>query len=366
MAKPLLVIFGASGHLSKTKLLPAILKNKNYKDANIVLYSRNIPQGEIFQKINELGCDSLQFIQGEYTDKEKLLSIFSKSDSLNVYFAIPSNKHFEILKFINSLDKKISVYIDKPHFSSYEEVEKAEKFENITLKLIDHYLLKRAVLLWSFLSPEKKQRFLSLDSDTKIKCVVLEKSTIENRYAFNNDGIVNDMIISHLFAIADVLFDGNGIKKLIFKRTRAMGQYLDYEFHESETATFAQLLFKTKEGVEVEFIAGKAFSEKETYIEIDDCTRFEVFPDTKIIINGVEQDISTELKEMEEKYGNLEGYELLIDFLIHKREFPTVSVETVSLGYKFNDEIEKYGCEMFIYKRGISLPQLLNELSYVL
>lgn len=364
-SRRLLMIIGASGNLSQNKLIPIIIEKKLYLDAEIVLYSRHFPETDIFKKVRSLEDGNIRIVQRDYTDKEKMLEILDDKVDPIVYFALPSRVHLQTLKILEALDKKILVLIDKPHFTSFEDVQEAIKLKNITTYLIDHFILKKTILLWELLPKEMKEKLLVADKIKRFKCISTESITAQNRISFNNDGIIKDMITSHQFALYDILLPEKGIENLKPRPKKLLGQYEDYEFENSSTVTFSHLVFDSSFGHQVDFIAGKALSEKKTSIEIvmeTGTLELQIFPETKIFFNKEPVDDSDAQKKLLEKYNSHQDYSLILYSALKNKSIPTIPIKSVLFRYKIEDEIEKANNPIFIYKKGEELENIENKI----
>lgn len=358
-----LVIFGASGNLSQTKLIPIILNSKMYQQTEIILYSRHIPETGIFHEIKNLDDGAIRIIQGDYVDVEKLKSIFNNDLQVVIHFALPANKQIEILNVLETLNKKITVSIDKPHFTSVDDIKKVMKYKNLKILLIDHFLVKDVFLAVESISKKRKNELFYDEKIEKIKLYAIEEITAQNRNVFDKDGIIKDMIATHLFNLYDSLFDGKGLENLEFVAENFRGQYENYEFVDSKTPTFSYLAFKSKRGHTVEFLSGKALSCKKTGIELihgDDITVISLFPDKRIQHNNEIIIDDQKIKNLPNYSGN-EGYERILDFLINNKEFPTVPFKSVICTFSLFDQIEKGKTKLVRYQPGIDVEKLINE-----
>ncbi|ELQ76259.1 Glucose-6-phosphate 1-dehydrogenase [Trachipleistophora hominis] len=108
------IIFGASGNLSKVKLLPSILKEKLYKDCEIVLYSRNVDDDVLQAQVKEVNDKNLRIVQGQYTDTEKIAELINGKKLVIFYLCIPSHQHLTIIQSLDNLNREVVVALEKP------------------------------------------------------------------------------------------------------------------------------------------------------------------------------------------------------------------------------------------------------------
>merc|ERR1712176_1221226 len=96
--------------------------------------------------------------------------------------------------------------------------------------------------------------------------MALEKISGQGRYAFDKDGIIKDMIASHLYNLyTSITGDLEEFEKI---EEKYCGQYDGYEFENSNTKTLSYIKCTSKKGYVVHFIAGKSLASKQTIIEI--------------------------------------------------------------------------------------------------
>lgn len=353
--KRLVVIFGATGNLCQKKLLPVILEDKLYLNAQIVLYSRHPLSEEALVFIKKEAGEKIDIQVSNYSNRKKLLSILADHRDPAIYLALPSKVHISVLETLNSLKRDISVFLEKPHFVSIDEVQMAQKFKHLSIFLIDHFLLKKTLLLWKSLPKAKREDFIKVNEIKNVKLMALEKVTAEQRFSFDMDGILRDMIISHLFALyKEILPDGN-LESLKLKKEVTKAQYIDYEFHKSRTPTFSYFILKSPKNFDVEFISGKALYEKVTKIEIkmtSGTLLLNFSPQTEITFNGQSIIDSKTLQKYSERFFSLEGYNLLFYSIINRRKVPLFPIDTLLFGYNIEKEIITLNTEMVFYKKG--------------
>lgn len=355
--KTVLIIFGASGNLCKIKLLPAILNIKLYETCEVILYSRNTKKMFLETTVEKVKNKNLKLVQGEYTDNDKLSRLIENKTQITFYLGLPSENHFEVVESLNSLNKKIHIALEKPFFVNLEEIEKVKQLKNLELKFIDHYLLKPLIL--SFSQYKNKIQPLLEDIDN-VRILALEDTLVENRVAFDKDGIFKDMVVTHFFSILEHFFGDGACKGLSFKNLHLRGQYKDYEFKDSQTETFSFSAFEHERGFNVLFVAGKGLKEKKTSIVISGkkgTVTFNIYPNNNVVVDG-EVLIDSEFmnKYVKENYV-YDDYSLVLFSLMNNKDFYTVPIERVVESYRLLDEINKFKISLFYYEKGIEMPE---------
>lgn len=331
-------VFGSTGDLVKRKIVPALSKI-NIPDLEIIALGRKDFEDNSYHSFI---CESGQCFNNfnkkpEYTkisiDKEVVCEeCIKKIDKENVnffYSAMPPQNIEQIINYIGKLKRdgyKVKLLIEKPFGENLESalfLEKRIIENNLTLDVFisDHYVFKDEIL-----NLDKKDF-------NKIKIVSLEEVGLENRISYyDNVGALKDMVQNHFFnivfkMISDPEKEFENFNIVNFTR----GQYGNGKDNgyvkelckDSETETFVRLILNTNNR-KFEFITGKKFDKKETFIEIDN---------NKIIIDN-----------------NKNSYEkLLSDFLQNNLEnFPTI--KNSILAWKIIDKIEKNKPELIFYK----------------
>ena len=128
---------------------------------------------------------------------------------------------------------------------------------NLDVHISDHYLFKKNILALH------KQTF------SKLKIVSVEKLGLEGRASYyDSTGALKDMVQSHFLNIVFKLFDDFSDFKVIKYERKQYDGYESELGKKSDTETFVHLIIESKEKI-FEFITGKAFNSKESYIEID-------------------------------------------------------------------------------------------------
>jgi glucose-6-phosphate 1-dehydrogenase len=340
-------IFGSTGDLVKRKIVPALSKI-NIPNLEIIALGRKDFENDSY---NFFVCESGQCFTNfnkkpEYAkisiDKEivceKCISKIDKNDTNFFYSAMPPQNIEQIINYVGNLKKegyKVKLLIEKPFGENLESALLLEKkiIENDLLNdvfISDHYVFKDEIL-------NLNQRDFN-----NIKIVSLEEVGLENRITYyDNVGALKDMVQNHFFNIIFKLIDKPEEEFKNFEITNFIrGQYGDGEKigytkelgKKSETETFVKLNLKTNNKT-IEFITGKKFDKKETFIEINN---------NKIIIDN-----------------NKNSYEkLLSDFLKNNLEsFPTI--KNSILAWKIIDKIEQNKTKLTFYKEKTNFEEIV-------
>ena len=249
-----LIIFGASGDISKKKVYPALYEwyNDNIKDNkdnkvffnNIIGYGRTqYTQTKFHELININNNKFLKYFDyqtGQYDSyddfiklKHKIInSNIKKKDILIMYFGVPYQVIYNILKNISlsqiSNDYDCRYILEKPIGNSLDDCTQIlNKIENIisvdNIYILDHYLGKSSIV--NMINTKK-------ESVNKIEIFLYEKETVDHRIQYFNDvGLFKDMIQSHVMIILVYcfpnLFSGLTVSSLkVVKYER--GQYNGY------------------------------------------------------------------------------------------------------------------------------------------
>ena len=244
-----LIIFGASGHLARIKLYPALyvlaLKKRLPKDYAIVGYARSAMDEKTFRKlvedairedmpeVTEWALTSLlehvHYQQGQYDalpdfralgkHLEKLESGWKKPVRLT-YFSIPPAVFHDVLENIgkggihhHKNEDDFRCIIEKPVGSDLESFEKVknaltEQFGEKEIYLLDHYLGKEAVRNIYYLRYANPilERILKHTMIHHIEVTAMESAGLEGRAGyFDAVGTLRDMVQSHLLQICALL-----------------------------------------------------------------------------------------------------------------------------------------------------------------
>jgi glucose-6-phosphate 1-dehydrogenase len=232
---------------------------------------------------------------------------------------------------------EFKVLLEKPFGEDLESAVSLKDFiENSSLKekvfVSDHYLFKES--------------FLKLLEDVKdfkkVKIASLEEVGLEGRISYyDNIGALKDMVQSHFLSLIsknlNFEIDLGKISVLDFVKGQYKG-YVDELGKKSDTETFVYLKFECC-GKEFEFITGKGFDKKESFVEVDG-------------------------KKFEDEFDN-SYVEIFKRFFSGDKnlmkDFPTI--EDSLLGWEIIEKIEEFGKgeELKIYERGCELSCVLGE-----
>jgi glucose-6-phosphate 1-dehydrogenase len=315
----ILVIAGATGDLSRTKLMPALvrLEKKGFLAGvkGIVGTGRNPLSRKEFQELfpgaGESFTSKLYYHQGYKGIKGWIKQEFHTDQAL-FFLSLPPGVYEETAKELHheGFGKELRLVIEKPFGYDTGSSKKLNKtltgfFKEDQIYRIDHYLAKEAIqniLVFRFTNtlfqPVWNNRYIS-----SIQINATETSGIRNRGAyFDNAGILRDMVQNHLTQLLCLLtmeapaslqpVDINAEKLSILKTLRVInchrGQYEGYRKEKgvspsSEKETWAELELAIDNfrwaGVPVFIRTGKAASRNGIEIGI------EFKPQPKILYN---------------------------------------------------------------------------------
>lgn len=232
-----LVILGASGHLAREKLFPALweIYQKDYK-CNYIGYGRTEFSDNEFKKVvkesvKEASKDFIarfSYISGGYNfEGLQKIKDFNLEKTTIFYLSLPTRLELiqEVvlgLKQAQLFSREFRVVVEKPFGSDFETASELMQFldKNIgkeNLFLIDHYLSKdlvRNLISLRFANPVF-ENIWSNKYIEKIEIQALEKSGIENRgQYYDKTGAIKDMIQNHLLQmLALVLMDKPDLRR---------------------------------------------------------------------------------------------------------------------------------------------------------
>lgn len=294
-----LFIFGSTGDLVKRKVLPALqelsragvlnsafgksLKSGENTSLEIIALGRRLWNTKQYLEFACAGCNETFKEKISYQlidfDKELILPDYKKHIQKNeisyFYLSLPPELQVKAINFLGLVKKeryKVKVLLEKPFGDSLNSAKKLHK--SIILHglekdflISDHYLFKDAVLSLN------AKKFLNFK---RLRVVSIESVGLEGRSYYDDVGALKDMVQSHFINIASQLLPLEELETAKVKHF-SIAQYGNgkdegyvKEFgKKSDTETFVHVIFNLKSEKEIEFITGKAFKEKISYIEID-------------------------------------------------------------------------------------------------
>lgn len=262
------VLFGASGHLAKIKIYPALftlaLKKKLPENYAIIGFSRTEISDEDFRELVANAIRSKQdtidevelqkflshvfYHTGQYTElasftslKERLQTIESGwGSSIRIgYYSVPPSVFGPISQNISQAKLRedctaLRLIVEKPigdNLESFKEVQNTltESFSEEEVYLLDHYLGKEAVRNAYFLRYANPiiERILKNTLIHHVEITRSESAGIENRAGyFEHTGTFRDMFQSHMIAIMSLLTMRltDSTEELRHHRKMALGQ----------------------------------------------------------------------------------------------------------------------------------------------
>lgn len=241
------VLFGASGHLAKLKIYPALytlaLKKRFPKDYAIVGYARTemtddafrtlveesirAQMPEVTQKALDEFLTHIHYVSGQYDNKADFAALAKRLDAIEkgwknnvrlAYFSIPPAVFSSVLHNlcdggVHSKGKPFRCILEKPvgHDSkSFEELDRIlhECFKEDEIYLLDHYLGKEAVRNVYYLRYANPilERMLKNTLIHHVEISAMEPGGLEGRAGyFESAGTFRDMFQSHLLMMASLL-----------------------------------------------------------------------------------------------------------------------------------------------------------------
>lgn len=355
-----LFIFGSTGDLIKRKVLPALEEIGRDKSGYPNSPKIGDFEGNYSLKITALGrrdWDTKKYIEfacpGASDEFKKNINyklidfdkrlIFpdykehlQKNKTAYFYLSLPPKLQTKALAFLGLLKKQgysIKILLEKPFGDSLNSAKDLKKVLELNglekdFLISDHYLFKQEAL-------NLKSRAF-----TKLKIVSIESVGLEGRTTFYNDvGATKDMIQSHLINITAKLipikdlFSAELQKFYVAQYGNGKNEgYVKELGKPSGTETFVHVIFRTKSGKEIEFITGKGFSKKESFIEID----------------GIKYDLEK---------GKNPYIQLFKSFLDgSSKHFPTISQSIQAWG--IIEKLGKQKAKLNYYKQGAKLEEL--------
>jgi len=340
-------IFGSTGDLVKRKVVPA-LSNIFIPDLEIIALGR---RDFIDESYNDFICESgmcfnhlnkkPEYNKIDFKDKiicDKCIEELDKEKTNFFYSAMPPQNIEIILEYVGKLKRdgfKVKILIEKPFG---RDLESAENLKNIIEKvnlvedvfISDHYVFKDEILKL------KKINF------KKVKIVSLESIGLENRVGYYDSvGALKDMVQNHFLNIIFKLIDNPEEEfkdfKIIYLERAQYGNGKDIGYvkeldKNSETETFVKIKLKTKTK-EIEFITGKKFNKKISFIEIDG---------EKTIINNEKN-----------------SYEVLISEFLSKKKTNFPTVDRTILSWRIIDKIKSQKTELKYYPENLNVDSVV-------
>lgn len=241
------ILFGASGHLAKIKLYPALyvlaLKKRLPKEYAIVGFSRSAMDDASFKKLVEDAVREqmievtesaleeflthVHYQQGQYDDPSDFTALTKRLETLEkgwkntvrlAYFSVPPSVFADVSHNLcegDVHDGKIPFrcIVEKPvghDLASFEEVKKQliGCFQEDEIYLLDHYLGKEAVRNIYYLRYANPlvERLLKNTLIDHVEITAKESSGLEGRAGyFEAAGTLRDMFQSHLLMMATLL-----------------------------------------------------------------------------------------------------------------------------------------------------------------
>jgi glucose-6-phosphate 1-dehydrogenase len=337
----ILVIFGASGDLSRRYLMPAIknLQKMNYVDT-VVPISRK--------------------------DYGNLRNLIKESGEKIFHLAIPPEAVPDVIKIIshNFGQDRIKIILEKPFGrdlkSAQNLVQHIDKyFSEYQIYRVDHYLAKES--LQNIITQK-----WSKNNIASLEIIVSEKIDIEGRVNFyEQTGALKDVVQSHLLEMVSVVLAGSfetARREVALKNLEIVcdirkhecvkrGQYEGYREEvnnpNSTIETFVSINLASNEpawrGVSIVLSTGKALHEKLTQIKI-------------------------KYKDNSEKIFNVEhepeAYERVIRAAVSGSHNLFISSGEVLETWRILDEIqktwEKTADDLIIYKKGSTIDEVMN------
>ncbi|MGL1894563.1 MAG: glucose-6-phosphate dehydrogenase [Spirochaetaceae bacterium] len=308
MSKTVLLILGASGDLTKRKLIPALssIQEKKLLPENLVVIGsgRTPYTNEEYRKhveTNDELCNCLYYHVGLENIKEYIYS-FGNIDKIVVFLSLPPSVYEKTIKDLynqNITGDNVSVIIEKPFGRDLKSAKQLEKnilkfYPQESIFLIDHYLAKEPVqniLIFRFANKifETNWNRFHIES-IQINCS--ESIGIEDRAKyFDQSGMIRDMIQSHLIQLLtiltmetpksssaeDIVAEKLKLLKKLKVKNVVRGQYNGYKNEKgvaanSKTETYAEIEFRIESdrwnNVPIFIKTGKALSRRGTEIGV--------------------------------------------------------------------------------------------------
>lgn len=308
MSKTVLLILGASGDLTKRKLIPALSSIQERKllpeDLIVIGSGRTEYSDEEYRSHVETShelCDCLYYHTGIKNIKDYIMS-FGDIGKIVVFLSLPPGVYASSIEELYNegvTGDNVSIIIEKPFGKDLESSKELEKnilkfYPKEAIYLIDHYLAKEPVqniLIFRFANTifESNWNRFHIES-IQINCS--ESIGIEDRAKyFDQSGIIRDMIQSHLMQLltiltmetpksinaADIVEEKIKLLKKLSVKNVIRGQYKGYRDEkgvnpDSQTETYAEVEFRINSdrwhNVPIFIKTGKALERRGTEIAV--------------------------------------------------------------------------------------------------
>lgn len=387
-----IIILGASGDLSKKKILPACIELvKSYRNdikmiennTKILIHPwsrKEFIDLTIFKDLESMNALG-EIIVGDYNDTEILENILiSNIDSKNIfYLSIPPIANFNFIEMISKINSRnFEIIIEKPYTSNQIEL---NKIINLMIKhnlqdsinFLDHYLFKDtyqftpSVKLFldgtvntndkDTISINKKDhtgnnKITNFKLQNTIKTIniqILESIDIANRIEYyDQNGCIRDMFF-HLYSLLigiskELNFDLN---LEILNITK--GQYKPYSNQikkESKTETAFQVTFRSNSTI-ITLSSGKLMSEKLTTVNLtyanSEQLAWNIHP-----LGNIEYS-STETSSSINILNNRSDHYNIFNSIINNKKDNFLKPEDVLKGWKILDEMLDLPAIIIIY-----------------
>lgn len=300
-----LILFGASGHLARIKIFPALyflmLKKRLPEHFALVGFSRTPMTDEAFRthiadavhefvpEVNEAVLSEFlsrcYYHEGHYDDLRAYQSLAKKLEEMEgdragstvrlAYLSIPPSVFESTLTNlcegkVHRKGRQFRAIIEKPVGADLKSFEKLEKvltrcFTNEEIYILDHYLGKEAVRNSYYLRHANPviERLMKNTLISNVQITALETAGLEGRAGyFDAVGTLRDMVQSHLVMIASLLCMRLVSDPKDFKATRLDAVQKLYLPHSSDLSDVI---------VQGQYTAGKVDGEKvPAYIDEED------------------------------------------------------------------------------------------------
>lgn len=320
--KTKLVVFGITGELSISKLLPAleqIISTNDFKDISIMGITRqkDVKPKDLIQKAlgnkknnleNELDIFPMDLAEtSDYVELKKRIGL-EKDEQLLVYLSVPPRAATQIVSHLGETGintPNVKILFEKPFGWNLESAkdmlaDTARYFKDEQIYRIDHYLAKEmAQNIIAFRS--SNALFSDVWSKEYIHSIVVtmgEPDRIYNRPSFDQLGSLRDVLQNHVLQLLALTImdtpknlDWDEMPKLRLRalkiletakpenamRAQYEGYQDDAQAPQSLTETFVSLTVFSNDprwkGVPMRLTAGKALKEKTSEVRVRLCKK---------------------------------------------------------------------------------------------